>query len=195
MAEPSRTDLNLATHRGDRLIEDPVLTTGIEPLFELPETSAVAAPGRSSNAQLNRSAEAVGRGVGNAVAGVKRLPRQFDRLRSRIHLVSPDTSAEASVRTSEVIGEWRDAVESGASELSAAATRYRSVFADRGSQRMRDLKWRAERRLFALRRDLRHRMDKVRRMASEEPMRFIVGCAGAGFAIGVALRVWRSNHE
>lgn len=197
MAEPSRNNMSLdrAAHP-ERPLDEPLLTAGSEPLPELPETSAVAAPGRTSNAQLNRSAEAVGRGMGNAVAGMKSLPRQFDRLRSRIHLVSPGTaSGYRSSTASEVAGEWRDAVEGGASQLSATAARYRSLIANRGSLRTQELRRRAERRLFALRRDLRHRGDKVRRMAYEQPVQFIVGCAGIGFAIGMALRIWRSNHE
>lgn len=197
MAEPSRTasNLNQTAYTGAPSLEESVLT-GKAPLPELPETSVVAAPGRSSNAQLNRSAEALGRGMGNAVAGVKNLPRQFDRLRSRIHLVRPEPPCGSLVGAgSDVAGDWRDVVESGASEAVRTARRYRSVIADRASQRLQELRWRAERRLYALQRDLRHRADKVRRTSSEAPLQFIAGCAGAAFVVGVTLRIWRSNHD
>src|SRR6185312_10776749 len=82
---------------------------------ELPETSAV----RASNAQLNRSAEAVGRRVGNAVAGVRSIPQQVARLRARIHVEDRDPEPDRnSASVAEVAGDWRDAVEGSVSEMS-----------------------------------------------------------------------------
>jgi hypothetical protein len=197
VADPSRTDrtLNQAGYSGAPSHDEP-FRTATGPLPELPETSTVVVPGCSSNSQLNRSAEALGRGMGNAVAGVKSLPRQFDRLRSRIHLVSQSSESEdLTSMAGEVVGGWRDAVESGVAEAAVTANRYRSLLGDRTSRGMQELKWRSERRLFALRRDLRHRLDKVRRTSSERPVQFIARCAGTAFALGVVLRIRRSNHE
>ena len=160
----------------------------------LPEHSSVATP--AGNSQLNRSAEAFGRGVGTAVAGVRNLPHQLDRLRSRIHLVgSRDDSADLTGHGGDVAGEWRDAVESGFSEAAESARRYRGMFAEQASQRMQELRWLGERRFFALRRELRHRLDKVRRTSAEEPLKFVAGCVVAAFAMGVVVRLWRSNDE
>jgi hypothetical protein len=165
-------------------------------LPELPETSVVANSGRASNAHLNRSAEAVGRTVGNAVAGVKSIPQQFDRLRSRIHLVDRYPEPEGySTSLAEVAEDWRDAVEDSVSEMSEAANRYRVEFLDRACERLVAFRHYSERGYFTLRRDLNHRLEKVGRVSREEPKQFIAICAVAAFALGVAMRVRRSNHE
>ncbi len=159
---------------------------------ELPETSAV----RASNAQLNRSAEAVGRRVGNAVAGVRSIPQQVARLRSRIHLEDrypePDRN---STSLAEVAGDWRDAVEGSVSEMSQAANCYRVELLDRATERLLELQRYGERSYYRLRSRANARVDKVRRMSQEEPLQFIAGCAAAAFALGMAMRVWRSNYE
>ncbi len=163
---------------------------------ELPETSAVPGSGRASNAQLNRSAEAVGRTVGNAVAGVKSIPQQFDRLRSRIHLVDRYPEPEGySTSLAEVAEDWRDAVEDSVSEMSEAANRYRVEFLDRACERLIAFRHYSERGYFTLRRNLKHRLEKVGRVSREEPLQFIATCAAAAFVLGVAMRVRRSNHE
>lgn len=165
-------------------------------LPELPETSAVSAPGRTSNSHLNRSAEAVGRRMGNAVAGVRSIPQQFDRLRSRIHLVDRYPGPEAyNSSLAEVAGDWRDAVEGSVSEFSEAANRYRIEFLDRANDRMIAFRHNAERNYYALRRGANARLSKIRRVSREEPLQFISVCAGVAFVLGVSMRVWRSNHE
>jgi hypothetical protein len=174
---------------------DESVLPGTEAPSALPEMSPLEALERPGNPQLNRSAEALGRGMGNAVAGVKRLPGQFGRLRSKIHLVNPKDTSELLTRSGEVGGEWRDALESGVAQAAGTARTYRSIMADLANRQMLELRERSERRYFALRRDLRHRLDKISRMSSEEPLQFIARCAGAAFVMGVALRVWRSNHE
>lgn len=164
--------------------------------LELPDVSTASLPVRSSNAQLNRSAEAVGRRVGNAVAGVKSLPQQFGRLRSRIHLVDRSRGPESySTSLAEVAGDWRDAVEGSVSEMSQVAECYRVELLDRANERLHDLQRFGERTYYALRRDANVRLNKMRRMSREEPLMFIAGCAAAAFALGVAMRIWRSNHE
>lgn len=180
MAEPSRTDMPLGSPPMNQR----------EPLPELPETSVVSAPGRSSNASLKRSAEAVGRGVGNAVAGVRSLPQQFDRLRSRIHLVNPPQESPA-----EVVGEWRDAAESTVSEMAASARRYRYAMAERAERRLEELRRMGRHRLYELRVTTRQRLSQMRDWETERPLQVIAMCAGAAFATGVILRIWRSNSE
>lgn len=95
----------------------------------------------------------------------------------------------------DVGGEWRDALESGVAQAAGTARTYRSIMAELANRQMLELRRRSERRYFALRRDLHHRLDKISRLSSEEPLHFIAGCAGAAFVLGVVLRVWRSNHE
>src|ERR1700751_1918604 len=84
MAEASRTDVAGSNiHYSMEARED--YQTMVEPRLDLPELPEAASI--ASNPALNRSAEVVGRGVGNAVAGVRRLPQQFEKLRSRIYVV------------------------------------------------------------------------------------------------------------
>lgn len=163
-------------------------------LPELPETSAVSAPGRSSNAHLNRSAKAVGHRVGTAVAGVRNIPQQFDRLRSRIHLVNRDIPQQAA-SFSEVAGDWRDAVEGSVSEMTHAVERYRMAFMDRANVRLRDFRLHSERSYFTLRRNVHYRTDKIRRLSAEQPLQFLAVTAATAFVLGVGLRIWRSNHD
>lgn len=196
MAERARTDPNLHNQLDPRnsSMEESLFPT-TEPLSELPKATKVEAPELSGNPHLNRSAQALGRGMGNAVAGVKNLPRQFDRLRSSIHLVRDTDASEYLTSSGEVAGKWRDAVESGVAEAAETARKYQSIMSEAASRQVQELRNRSVRRYFAARRNLRHRLEKISRLSFEEPLRFVAGCAGAAFMLGVALRVWRSNHE
>lgn len=191
MAEISRNDVRLE-HLPAGTLSDEDRLPGEPLLPELPETSAASPRERSSNGQLNRSAQAVGHRVGCAVAGVRSLPQQFGRLRSRIHLVgspSPDRDFD------ELAGDWRDAVEGSVSEMSDAARRYQAEFMERANLRFAALKRRGERQYYTLRRNVWYRLDKVRRVSSEQPLEFIAFSAGTAFVLGAVLRIWRSNHE
>ncbi len=172
MVEPFRTDTkDPKASQPDASSLNEYFLSGQHSL-DVPPEIFMPAPERCSNSQLNRSAEALGRGVGNAVAGVKNLPRQLDRLRSRIHLVHPAvTSDDLTSAADDVVGEWRDAVESGVSEAAESAKRYRSIFVELADRKMQELRSRGERRYFALRRELNHRTDKLRRESSEQPIR------------------------
>jgi hypothetical protein len=181
MVEPSRTDSNLHNFSyPKRSLMDESIFPGATAQPELP-VSVAGTPERPSNPQLIRSALALGRGMGSAVAGVKSLQQQFDRLRSKIHLVNAMDASQHLAR-------------SGA-EAAETAGKYQSIMSEVASLQIQELRRRSERSYFALRRDMRHRLEKVRRLSFEEPLRFIAGCAGAALVLGVALRVWRSNHE
>lgn len=196
MAEPFRTDTkDPKASQADPPSLNEYFLSGQHSLDALPEI-LTRTPERRSNAPLTRSAEALGRSVGNAVAGVKNLPRQLDQLRSRIHLVTASaTSDELTSSAGDVVGEWRDAMESGVSEAAESAKRYRSIFAELADRKMQELKRRGEWRYFALRRELHHRADRLRRESSEQPVKFIAACAAAAFGTGILLRIWRSSHE
>ena len=159
-----------------------------QPRLEVPELPQSASP--ASNPALNRSAEMVGRGVGTAVASVRRLPQQFGKLRSRIHLVPRGGAAAEEIRDAaiEAAAEWRDAAEDTVSELTHRVKRYTHEASEEADRRWSVFRRQAEWRIRLLRRD-------VRRWQSERPELVIAVCAAAAFAAGVALRIWRSNHD
>jgi ElaB/YqjD/DUF883 family membrane-anchored ribosome-binding protein len=190
MAEVSRQDTSTDRHPEDR---PPVegLPGGDAALPELTQSASPA-----SNPALNRSAEAVGRGVGTAVAGVRRLPQQFDRLRSHIHLVQKGQAGETLLESAtDVAGEWRDAAESSMAEAAQTAERYRHEAAERINRSLEQLGRTARIRLYAFRVQARRGLAEARKWEYERPLRVIGVCAGVAFVLGVALRVWRSNRD
>jgi len=197
MAEASRNDA------AGRDIQYPPGTRGEhgpagEPRLDLPELPETATP--ANKPVLNRSAEAVGRGVGSAVAGVRRLPKQFDKLRSRIHLVpsrqgSPGAAEEIRDAAVEAAAEWRDAAEDTVSELTHRVRKYTHDASESANRRWDDLQRRAEWRISELRRDARKWVATAGRWPSERPLYVIGACAAISFAAGVAIRIWRSNRD
>jgi len=162
---------------------------------ELPQRTS-----RASNPALNRSAQAVGRGVGTAVAGVRRLPQQLDKLRSRIHLVPGRESAAgamADIKDSalETAADWRNAAEDTLGELKDRAETYSYEVVDRTNRRLEELRRRTEWRIVELRRTARQWLVIARHWESERPLQVIGSCAAAALVAGVALRVWRSNRD
>lgn len=169
---------------------DAVAETVHEQLSALPATATPA-----SNPAWNRSAEAVGRGVGTAVAEVRRIP---GHLKSRIHLVSERASASAGELRNSAEAKaagLRDATEVGLLELADQAAVYASEIGGRAGDRIESLRRNAWWKLEALRTVVRYRMEEVRRWKPERPLQVIVVSASAAFALGVMLRVWRSNRD
>jgi hypothetical protein len=167
---------------------------------DLPALPATATTSRAYavNPALNRSAEAVGRSVGTAVAEVRRLPRQLGRLKSRIHLVGESASAAAEdLRSSaeEKAAGLRDAAEVGLLELADKASLYTSEMGGRASERIESLRREAWWKLAAVRTIVRHRAAELRRWEPERPLQVIVVSASAAFALGVMLRIWRSSND
>lgn len=163
---------------------------------QLPELPATGAP--ASNPAWNRSAEMVGRGVGSAVSEVRRWPRRLDDLRSRIHLVSKEANLEAhDIRNSAEARavNLRDSAERGLLELADKAAVYTSEIGSRAGNRLEDLRREAWWKLAAVRTIVRHRAANLRRWEPERPLQVIVVSAGAAFAVGVLLRIWRSNRD
>jgi len=162
---------------------------------ELPEQASPA-----TNPALNRSAEAVGRGVGTAVAGVRRLPQQLDKLRSRIHLVPARKSAGATIAdikdsALETAADWRNAAEDTIGEWKDRAESYTYEVADQTNRRLEELRRGTEWRIVELRRAVRHWLVMARHWESERPLQVIGSCAAVAFVAGVALRIWRSNRD
>lgn len=169
-----------------------------DPVLEAPELPAAASP--ASNPALNRSAETVGRSLGNAVAGARNLPRQIDKLRSRIHLV-PGREAVASSASHlkesalETAAEWRDAAENKAEELKQRVEPYINAATERTNRRVDELRLEARRRINSLRRSARERLAKARHLGEEQPLAVIGACAATAFVLGIVLRVRRSNCD
>ena len=180
--------------------ETPESSTNVTPT----EDAAVAAylpeqlpelPAPASNPAWNRSAEAVGRGMGTAVNEVRRLPRRLDDLRSRIHLVARESAHDVRNSAEATATELRDAAELGLLELADKAAVYTSEMGWRAGNRLDHLRREARWKLEAVRAIVRYRAANVRRWRPERPLQVIVVSASAALALGVLLRVWRSNRD
>ena len=153
-----------------------------------------ASPVSSVNPALNRSAEAVGRRLGTAVAEVRRLPRQ---LRSRIQLARENAAskvAELRGAAETKAASLRDAAEVGLLELADKAAVYTSAAGTRRASRMQRLRRVAMCRLDSLRHQLRRGVSGVGAWQPEDPLRVLLVGASAGFAVGVILRIWRGSR-
>jgi ElaB/YqjD/DUF883 family membrane-anchored ribosome-binding protein len=176
----------------------PESSTNVTPTEDAVAANLPELPAPASNPAWNRSAEAVGRSVGTAVSEVRRLPRRLDDLRSRIHLVSLSAGESAhGIRNSAEAkaAELRDAAELGLLELADKAAVYTSEMGWRASSRLDHLRREARWRLEAVRTIARHRVTDVRRWQPERPLQVIAVSASAAFAVGVLLRIWRSNRD
>ena len=163
---------------------------------DLPELPQRASP--ASNPAWNRSAEAVGRSVGTAVAEVRRLPRRIDDLKSRIHVVGENAGTTVShVRNSAEArtAALREAAEVGLLEFADKAAAYTEEVGMRASERMRSLRRRAWWTLENARCALRRQMWEAGQWKPQRPLHTIAVAASAAFAFGVLLRIWRSSHE
>jgi hypothetical protein len=153
-----------------------------------------AGPATAVNPALNRSAEAVGRGLGTAVAEVRRLPQQ---LRSRMHLVGENAAskvAELRGAAETKAASLRDAAEVGLLELADKAAAYTSATGTRRGNRLQRLRRVAICRLESLRHQVRRGISGVGAWQPDDPRRVLLVGASAGFALGVILRVWRSSR-
>jgi len=197
MAEASRTN------SAERNLQDPAaapewMGRAGTPQLDRPELPAKASP--ASNPALNRSAETVGRSLGNAVAAAQNLPRQIDRLRSRIHVVpgreaAGTTASNVKDAALETAAEWRDAAEARAYEMRQKAESYLSTVADRTNDSLDELRREARVKTDRLRRRAQGWLAAARRMPSERPLVVVGACAAAAFTLGVLLRVRRSNCD
>ena len=195
MAEVWRTNAETPDTSSD-ITPDNQQAVPASPQEGVPALPATGTP--ASNPAWNRSAEAVGRGVGTAVSEVRRLPRRLDDLKSRIHLVSrnagesvQDMRASADAKAAQI----RNAAELGLLELADKAALYTSEIGSRASHRLDDLRREAWWKLAAVRAIVRHRAVHLRRWRPDRPLPVIVVSAGAALALGVLLRIWRSSRD
>jgi len=192
MAEVRRTNGSTSPNSGSNE-EPPVAESTHQELPSLPASETPA-----SNPTWNRSAEAVGRGVGTAVSEVRRLPRRLDDLKSRIHLVGKDVSTlvhDLGNSAEDKAAELHDAAEVGLLEFADKAAVYTSDIGSRAGNRIENLRREAWWKLEAVRTIARHRVANLRRWTTERPLQVIMVSASAAFAVGVLLRIWRSNRD
>jgi ElaB/YqjD/DUF883 family membrane-anchored ribosome-binding protein len=163
---------------------------------ETPAPPVVAAP--ANDPSLNRAAEALGRGVGTAVAEIRRLPRRLDDLKTRIHLVTQDAGGSGHHAGNSVearVAERFDEVEIGLLELADKAAIYTSEIGSRANTRIAQLRREAQWKLYAVRTIARHKLEDLRRWRPERPLQVVMVTASAAFALGVMLRIWRSSGD
>jgi ElaB/YqjD/DUF883 family membrane-anchored ribosome-binding protein len=220
MADLSRSDIpnEFTTDPGETQLPEPaaagaeVALPGTPGDHRLPEAASPAI-----NPRLNRSAAAIGHGVGTAVAGMRNLPRQLDEARARLFLVggraqknaralgsdlvdgaahraqwfresAVETASELRGAAATRLHEFGDAATSRASELAAMANELWLRFQKVTARNLDDAQWRARRRTSDL-------VSRVRQFAEDEPARFLMRTAGVAFVLGIALRIWRSNRD
>jgi ElaB/YqjD/DUF883 family membrane-anchored ribosome-binding protein len=136
---------------------------------------------RSENPRLNHAAESIGSALGTTVGRMRNgLSVVYDRQREMSRSVSQKVSAQAESLTSSIsqrAGELGDLTQEKASELLDATQQRLATVRERG----------------------RIRFDRMRRQAvglrEEHPLELIGAFAAAGFALGVALRIWRSSND
>src|SRR5689334_9220887 len=183
MAEAWRNNVGTDVHYPTGAEQENELPGALSGLPELPERGTPA-----RNPALNRSAETLGRSVGNAVVGVRELPRQFDKLRSRLQVVGRGAGPSATMR--EKVEDLRAAAEDKAAELKNKAEAYTYEASNRANRRLEELRQRAQWRINLLRVRTRRWIGEARHWEYERPFRVVALSAAAAFALGVALRIW-----
>ena len=136
---------------------------------------------RADNPRLNQAAESIGSALGTTVGKVRNgLSVVYDRQREISRNVSQKVSEQTESLTSSIsqrAGELGDLTQEKATEL-----------LDVTQQRWMDVRYQA-----------RVQVGRMRRHAAvlreEHPLELIGAFAAAGFALGVALRVWRSSND
>lgn len=146
-------------------------------------------PQGAGNPSWNRSAAVLGRGVGTAVSEARRLPRQISSLRSRLQVVGKQETAAFSEKPTEGQLIERDL----AAQADKAAV-YSAELGRRVSDRFEDIQREGRLRLQALRQLARRAAANARQWQPEHPLQAILICAGVAFALGVMLRVGRSER-
>ncbi len=174
MAEPVRTDEfpTYDTYPGPESPRTPRAGLDFVPTTRQQDADAQGA-GRDS--RLQQAAEQIGGSLGRAVRAVQHLPETMDEakedLRDRVDQARSDLRDRLTV------------IRGGEPEGSGKVDQVK----DAARERLRA----ARERAAALTRDAQAR---ARRMADEQPLVVLLGIFVGAFALGAALRIWRS-HE
>lgn len=176
MADPLRDTLKSNPPLENSALENPsveALLPGIPADENLPL--------REPNPRLNRTAETIGSALGTTVG----------KLRSGITLVQN--------RSEETARDVAGTISEQAQSLSAAAIEQAEHLGDIAEERASEFLDTAQEQWKALRetglRGLQEARKQVAIAREEHPVELILGFAALSFAVGVALRVWRSNND
>ena len=146
----------------------------------LPEEASPA-----SNPRLNQTAETIGSAMGTTV---RELKSRFQVVKGGAAESASSTAAEWKQRAGDTV----DQVKKSASEAVQSATNKASEVFDSARQR-------ASEAVANARSKAAQKAEVARRRASyyadEYPVHVALGAAAAGFALGVALRIWRSQRD
>lgn len=145
----------------------------------LPEEASPA-----NNPRLNQTAENIGSAVGSTVREMK----------SRFRVVKGGAQESISSTTDDLkqrAGETVEQAKQRASEVVQQAS-------NKASEVLDSAKERASAAMDTVRAKASESMQSARNRAAylkeEYPMQVVMGAAAAGFVLGVALRIWRSNR-
>ena len=206
MPEAFRKDAPLTNPQYPEGVDRPDLGLGTELPYVDPERELPSRGETSVNTRVNRSARAVGRGVGTAVAEIRQFPRRVDQARSQFRNAGSQTRARASVAALEMM----DTAAGRAEHLRSLAQETISEFADTLRSRSSHLSDATAKTWRGLRGAARVRLDSAGRRAAaqwnkteqtvktlqrEDPVRFLAVVGGVAFVIGAGLRIWRSSND
>jgi hypothetical protein len=206
MAEAFRKDTPLRNPQYPEGADREDLRAGSELPYVDPERELPPHGETASNDRVSRSARAVGRGVGTAVAEIRQFPRRVDQARSQFRTASNQTRARASAAVLEMMDSAADRAE----HLRSVAEETISDFADRVRSRSSHLTDATAETWYELRYAARTRLDwagrraatqwnemqrTVRTLQREDPVRFLAVVAGVAFVVGAGLRIWRSSND
>jgi uncharacterized protein YjbJ (UPF0337 family) len=149
----------------------------------LPEQASPA-----SNPRLNQTAENIGAAVGNTVREIKDIK---DRFRA-----AKDDSAESA--WSAAAG-WKQRAGESIDDAKQRASRAVQAAGDKASEVLNTARQRASDAVDTARAKASENIEATRRrathVANEYPVHVVLGAAGAAFALGIALRIWRSSRD
>ncbi len=165
------------------------------PVADLSTTEQlIVTEAQPSNPRLNQTAEAVGSAVGSAVRRVDKVRERFNVIRGK----AEETAAARSEELKRAAEEWKQAAEEKAQDVKTRAAEAIEEIRAKASERFEDARWRASEKLqeakWAAQDGMENARQRVKHLANERPLQVIAGAAVAGFAIGVALRTWRSSR-
>lgn len=174
MADPLRNPVENST------LEEPIVPDqGVDHLLAgIPSAGNLPRP---ENARLNRTAESIGTALGSTVV---KMRSGLSLVQSREREIARDLSQRISQQTETLSA----AVVERAEQFGDVAEEKASQLYDVAQQRWNDLNQAARNAVLDARK-------KATQLRDEHPLELIAAFAAAGFVLGAALKVWRSNHD
>jgi ElaB/YqjD/DUF883 family membrane-anchored ribosome-binding protein len=144
------------------------------------------------NPRLNRTAETIGSALGSTVG----------RMRNGLSLVKggrSDSGPGLTDQISQKASDLKDTVRSQAQDLTSTVREQAGQFGDMVQDKTQQLMETSQKGWQDFRVSSRQRLIQARHRAAvlrqDHPLELIGGFAATAFAIGVALRVWRSTND